>query len=139
MTQSSCMHQHPRGINSNYLYHTKHDPADPTQRHQAHKCARHISFLYNTAFKLLTWPTQQPFLGLISVRKTESQKRSFSGRSNSPLACRGPELGMPTADQNQEHSQRAVTTATTSPPTESLVSLVFFPTSQHPGDSPSKL
>lgn len=74
MTQSSCIHQHHRGKKSNYLYHTKHNIAELTQCHQKHKYAKRISFLYNTAFKLLTCPTQQPFAGLISLKNTKSQK-----------------------------------------------------------------
>lgn len=136
MTQSSCVHQHHRGINSNYLYHTKHNIAEPTQCHQKHKYAKHISFLYNTAFKLLTCPSQQPFARLISLRNTRSQKEILLMKEQTAHLLAGVQnwgFQLLTKIKNtvsrQSHNRNHFC------PLESLVSLVFSPTSQHPGDT----
>lgn len=56
------------------MYHTKHNIVEPTHCHQKHKYAKYFSFLHNTASKLLTCPTQQPFLTrLISQRNTKKE------------------------------------------------------------------
>lgn len=135
MTQSACIHQHHRGKKSNYLYHTKHNIAELTQCHQKHKYAKHISFLYNTAFKLLTsHPTALHQINFTEKHKEPKRDPSHEG-ANSPLACRGPALGIPTVNQNQEHSQQAESPEGPLLPLESLVSLVFSLTSQQPGDT----
>lgn len=146
MTQSSCIHQHHRGINNNYLYHTKLNIVEPTHCHQKHKYAKYFSFLHNTASKLLTCPTQQPFLTrLISQRNTkkEPERDPSYKRQNSLFDFRHPERGITTADYIQGHPwytkplaggsipQKRAAQETAPPPLEVLVPLVLSPASQH--------
>jgi len=54
----------------------------------------------------LSQPTALRQINFTEKHKEPERDSSHEG-ANSPLACRGPELGIPTVDQNQEHSQQA--------------------------------
>lgn len=118
MTHSSCIHQHHRGINSNYSYHTKHSIGDPSQCRQKYKHANVFPFC--TALPLscpLVPPNSLSSPRLISLRNTKSQKEILLMKEQTAhLLCRGPELGIPTAGQNEEYSQLAESLASGSIP-----------------------
>lgn len=65
------------------------------------------SSLHSPAFKLLTRPTQLPFLArLISLRNTkkEAEKRSFSGKKGQPICLQGLRSEIPTTGWIQGHT-----------------------------------
>ena len=72
---------------------------------ETHVCQT-FSSLHSTAFKLLTHPTQLPFLArLISLRNTkkEAGKRSFSGKKGQTICLQGLRCGIPTTGWIQGH------------------------------------
>lgn len=96
MAQCSCIRQHHRGINSNYLYHTKHNIVEPALCHQKHKYAKHFSSLHSNCLWVADASHPTALLNQINFtekHKERARKRSFSGKKEQPICLLGPRSG----------------------------------------------